>query len=279
VTALLDRLERFYDAVPRVTSRVEDVGPFTLFVSTGEWPYYARPRLGFAGTIAPGDVAAIRARQRERGVPETFEWVLETTPSLSAALEAAGLAVEEVPLLVLRERRPAALPTGYRVRKVEADDPELARALAVASVAFAHGGTAGGDAGIAERDREAAADTRPHSSIRRRMADGSSVLYVVEGDDGPVASGMYQAVGGVAEVVGVATLPAARRRGLGAAVTSALIDDAVRSGVDTVFLSAASDDVARVYERLGFERVGHAGLAEQAGGKAHGGGSATPSSL
>jgi ribosomal protein S18 acetylase RimI-like enzyme len=278
VTALLDRLERFYDAVPRVTSRVEDVGPFTLFVSTGDWPYYARPRLGHTGRIAAEDVAAIRACQRERGVPETFEWVIETTPSLSAALRAAGLAVEEVPLLVLRAHRAAAPPTGYRVRKVDADDPELTRALAVASVAFAHGGTAGGDAGIAERDQEAAADTSPHTGIRRRMADRSSVLYAVDDDEGPVASGMYQAVGGVAEIVGVATLPAARRRGLGAAVTSALIDDAVRSGIDTVFLSAASDDVARVYERLGFERIGHAGLAERARGEAHGGGSAPSSS-
>ena len=60
------------------------------------------------------------------------------------------------------------------------------------------------------------------------------------------------------EIVGVATLPAYRRRGIGAALTAALADDAVRLGVGLIFLSAAGDDVAAIYERLGFRRVGFA---------------------
>ena len=72
------------------------------------------------------------------------------------------------------------------------------------------------------------------------------------------------------EIVGVATLPSARRRGLGTAVTAALVADARASGVSTIFLSAASDDVARVYERLGFVRVGHSGLASAPGATSHG---------
>jgi hypothetical protein len=36
--------------------------------------------------------------------------------------------------------------------------------------------------------------------------------------------------------------------------------------VRTVFLSAASEDVARVYERQGFERVATACIAEPAAG-------------
>jgi predicted GNAT family acetyltransferase len=66
----------------------------------------------------------------------------------------------------------------------------------------------------------------------------------------------------VTEVVGVATLPSARRRGIGAAVTGALVAHALASGLGLVFLSAASDDVARIYERLGFRRVARAGIAE-----------------
>jgi predicted GNAT family acetyltransferase len=62
----------------------------------------------------------------------------------------------------------------------------------------------------------------------------------------------------VAEIVGVATLPAVRRQGLGGAVTALLVEHALSIGVETVFLSAASDDVARVYERLGFRRTGTA---------------------
>ena len=57
------------------------------------------------------------------------------------------------------------------------------------------------------------------------------------------------------EVTGVGTLPAARRRGIGAAVTGQLVEDARERGAELVFLSAADDDVARMYERLGFRRI------------------------
>jgi predicted GNAT family acetyltransferase len=86
---------------------------------------------------------------------------------------------------------------------------------------------------------------------------------VVETRDGPVASGMHQPVGEVTEIVGIGTLPAARRRGLATVVTAALVHDAVASGVDLVFLSAEGDDVARIYERLGFRRVASAGIASE----------------
>ena len=49
-----------------------------------------------------------------------------------------------------------------------------------------------------------------------------------------------------------------RRQGLGGAVTGALVEDALARGVETVFLSAGSDAIARVYARLGFRRVGTA---------------------
>jgi predicted GNAT family acetyltransferase len=48
-----------------------------------------------------------------------------------------------------------------------------------------------------------------------------------------------------------------------AALASLLAGDALDSGVTTVFCSAESDDVARVYERIGFERVGTACIAER----------------
>jgi predicted GNAT family acetyltransferase len=57
-------------------------------------------------------------------------------------------------------------------------------------------------------------------------------------------------------------VPAARRRGIGAAITSALVGDALRTGADIVFLSAGSEDVARIYRRLGFVDVATAYVAE-----------------
>lgn len=47
-------------------------------------------------------------------------------------------------------------------------------------------------------------------------------------------------------------------------MTARLVSHAVETGLDLVFLSAAGDDVARVYERLGFRVAAHAGIAERA---------------
>jgi predicted GNAT family acetyltransferase len=76
---------------------------------------------------------------------------------------------------------------------------------------------------------------------------------------GVVASvGWHQPLEGASEIVGVATLPAFRRRGLGAAVTATLVADALERGIELVFLSADDERVARVYAKVGFERVGTA---------------------
>ena len=141
-----------------------------------------------------------------------------------------------------------------------AGEPELDRIMAVAAVGFAHPGTAVGPAGPLDRDTIAAA-TVDRSRLRARLAAGSTVTMVAEGPDGPVATGSHQPVDGVTEIVGVATLPSARRQGIGAALTAALSADALAAGVRLVFLSAADDDVARMYERLGFRRIARAGIA------------------
>lgn len=77
----------------------------------------------------------------------------------------------------------------------------------------------------------------------------------------PLAVGMHNPLIPVTELVGVATLPALRRRGLAAAVTAVLIADARRRDVDTVFLSAADDAVAHMYQAVGFTKVATAYIA------------------
>jgi predicted GNAT family acetyltransferase len=59
----------------------------------------------------------------------------------------------------------------------------------------------------------------------------------------------------------VATLPRLRGRGLGAGLASALAAHA-RETADLVFLVAGDDDVARVYERIGFARLATVGVAD-----------------
>src|SRR3954464_7853216 len=94
-------LERYYDAAPRSAARPVEQGPFTIFLGTGPWPYYARPRLGLEHEFTLEDVQAARSRLNDLGAPEPFEWVHETTPSLLAAVREAGLDVLEAPLMVL----------------------------------------------------------------------------------------------------------------------------------------------------------------------------------
>ena len=270
---LLLRLETYYDAVPRTATRAEMVGPLTLFVTDGPgWPYYARPRLG-ATTVSAEDVAAMRRLQRALGVPEAFEWVAEVTPSLKPSAEAAGLTVAELPLMVLATEVRPAPPPGVELRLVTAED-DLAVVTAVAQVGFATPGTAVGDAGPDALTGPAAElGSERLALMRDRLAVGRTVTAVALLGGQPVAVGSHQPVGTVTEVVGVATLPALRRRGLGAAVTGLLVQDALARGSTTVFLSAGDDAVARVYARLGFRRVGTACIAEpRASGDGHPGG-------
>jgi ribosomal protein S18 acetylase RimI-like enzyme len=266
---LLERIEEHFDAAPRSAADVEEHGALTLFVSRIPWRFYGRPRLGLEQDVGADDVTAVRARQRELGVREAFEWVHETTPSLAGAAQAAGLEVLQVPLLALADPdwSPPPAPPGIELRMLTADDAALPAAQAVVELAFAAEGMGLGDAGPEARDL-AAPRLGDLGFLRDRLRRGLTAMAVAEpaagaGEDspGPLGAGSYQLASGVAEAMGIGTLPAARRRGIGAAVTGKLVDDARERGAEIVFLSAAGEAVARLYERLGFHRVGTACFA------------------
>lgn len=263
--AVLDTLETCYDALPRSGAHAELHGPLTLFVRNDPsgFAYYARPTLGHPGPVTRADVATVRARQRELGAPESFEWLHELCPSLTDSAAADGLVVHRCPLMVLAGALPAPEIAGLTVRLLTPGDPELARTDAVAHVGFGTPGTAIGEAGPQQRD-EAAAGVGRAEYLSRKIAGGGYGMAAAFDGDGPLAVGSYQSAAGAGEIVGVATLPSHRRRGLGAAVTAALVADLHSHGVGAVFLSASDDAVARVYATVGFRRVGTACIAEPA---------------
>ncbi|PRY42264.1 GNAT family N-acetyltransferase [Umezawaea tangerina] len=255
---LLAELESFYDAVPRLDARAEVHGGLTLFVRDGEgFPYYARPTFP-GGEPTAVDVRVVRERQRDLGVSQAFEWVHETTPGMLDVVEQAGFTVLRAPLLVLDG--PVRVPeVDARVRVLDPEAPgflhDVAMVRTIAQLSFSAPGTATGETGPRDRDTLLPTVTPVHvPKFRYALAEIP--------DHGPVATGMTQRAGDVAEVVGVGTLPSARRRGLGAAITAALAQDALDNGVARVFLSAGSEEIARVYERVGFRRVGTACIAE-----------------
>ncbi|RBY97450.1 GNAT family N-acetyltransferase [Blastococcus sp. TF02-8] len=261
---LLECIESYFAAAPLQDARIERAGALDVPLAAPAWPYPARPRRDGAGEpVTTEDVRTAIALQRAAGLPAALEWIPECSPEVFAAARAAGMPVEELPLLVADDPVDLVLPAGVRLFLVGADDPELPEFQRVADVAFAH---PGGRADV----REAPLDTSPEAQARtaalqERIADGRTVMMVAIENGRPVAVGSHQPVdlGGtvVSEIVGVATLPRLRARGLGAGIASALVAHA-RETADLVFLAAGDDDVARVYERVGFARLATTCVAE-----------------
>ncbi|QOV37658.1 GNAT family N-acetyltransferase [Streptomyces ferrugineus] len=266
--SLRARIEQYYATVPLLFADAEEFGSLRLFVRREPGaPYYggpshAQPTADGASSVTATDIARVRARQRELGVPEAFEWLAEAAPALRSRIEAAGLPVAERPLMALDPHHPVRLPPlpeGLTLRVLEADDPALPAALALPRLAFADEGTMAGSVGRKELSvvaEEMTADGTV-AAIRPVIRAGHKTLVAALASDGtPLAVGHYHPASGTTEIGGIGTLPVARRQGLAAAVTAALVAHALEAGVKTVFLAYARDAVARIYARLGFRPVG-----------------------
>lgn len=254
---LLTRIDTYYDTAPRATARVEEHGSLVLFVAERGWPFYARPNLARTTEPTVDEIREVLARQLELEVPPALEWVHDTAPSLAAVARAAGMTVQECPLLVLEFLLETPAPDGT-VRLMDAEDDDVAVVQAAIRVAFGTPGTAVSDAGAADRDAAASTDAS-HSldNTTDALRAGRTVMVgAFVNDVGAVGGGSHNPRGQVSEMVGVGVLPAFRRRGLGAAVAYLLSRHVLDNGVTTVFCGAESIDVARVYERVGFRRIG-----------------------
>jgi predicted N-acetyltransferase YhbS len=258
---MLDCVERYFAAAPLPDARIAEVGGLDVPVGSPSWPYPARPRPG-GPPVTVNDVRSAAALQVATRLPVAVEWICERAPELASAARAAGLVVEELPLLVAADPVELLLPHGVRLYVVGSDDPDLPRYEQVTAIAFAH---PGGRADV----RETPPDTSPEAAartavLRERIAAGRTVMMVAVENGEPVAVGSHHPVDidgqEISEVAGVATLPRLRGRGLGAGLASALVAHA-RESADLVFLTAGDDDVARVYERVGFARLATSAVA------------------
>lgn len=253
----LHEIEAYYDTVPRIAATVEEVGPFTLFLSvpgTG-WDFYARPRVGLSHEFTPEDVRRVLARQDELNVVRAIEWVHEVTPSLLPAVrEVVGddAELEECPLLALPPDRSleGEDPPGTQ-RVLAADDADLGSAVGAIHASFDG------------RDDYSSRDT----GKRPELIESGHLIMVGSYDESGrlVGGGSTAPRGEVTELMGIGVLPMARKQGRGGAITRALVRAARSRGVSTAFLSAGSDDAASVYRAVGFERVGTACILEVPG--------------
>ncbi len=180
-----------------------------------------------------------------------FEFLHEYAPLLGAALDAFDVPLEgENPLLVCTAETWAAMapPAGLLCLRLGPDSAErdLTDYIETQSRGFGDEGRGATPARIED--------------LRTRLRLGNGAFLARLGAEA-VAAGAYAVpLDGFTELVGIATLPEHRRRGIAGALTAVLADDAFARGVHTAFLTAADEDASRVYQRSGFRRVG-TGLA------------------
>ncbi|MEV0143915.1 MULTISPECIES: GNAT family N-acetyltransferase [unclassified Nonomuraea] len=229
--------------------RAHRAGPFVIRFDEHDdaLPFnYAIPDDDAAPTL--DEVAALVAAFRERSRTPRLEYVPQAAPKVEEALLAAGFTPEDrFPLLVCPPDEVVDAPADAAVRVgLVADDAGLCQVARVMNEAFQ------------------APEATEHDVARlRRILDRGGLVAAAAAVD--VATGDVVGAGqlggpheGVAEVAGIAVLASHRRRGIAGAVTALLTHAGAEAGVTTPFLTPADEGAARVYQRVGYRRVGEA---------------------
>jgi ribosomal protein S18 acetylase RimI-like enzyme len=189
-------------------------------------------------------VEALRAIFKRRNAALEIEYNEPQFPGVGPWLEAIGLTLaERNPLMACRPdrfKRPAASEVKLHRLTGASDSSDLE---AFQTIRWTNGG-----------DNQDAVPTV--EQLRRELASTSSVYLLALLDGGRSGTGVSHTLEGAAEVVGVVTRADKRRRGVAATVTADLVSRAFAAGVDFVFLDAANEGAARIYEMLGFKRFG-----------------------
>lgn len=210
---------------------------------------------GYAQPVGPlpgdSEIAAglrqLRSLFTRRGIPLSIEFNRPLFPDLPGLLESGGLVVaEREPLLVLD---PTDFTPSYAmdvdVRFLHPSDPD--ELLSAYSRIFTEV--------LLERPftETPSGVARLHSEVEN--ADGKShALALIEGR--PVGTGFISTVEGVSEIARVATIPAARHRGVAATLTSSMLQCHFDAGANVSWLTASGLPAQRLYEKLGFRLVG-----------------------
>ena len=187
----------------------------------------------------PSDPVAAIARARELFAARERRFGLDLQAARHPAVDAA---VRETDLVLLFDRPLMTAPLASIPGVVTPDGSQIVRAAAAADLDEAA-------AVDAEVFGSPIATSRGHYAERMLEAPGAAML-VARQDGRAVGAATGFAVQGAVGVFGVAVLPHARHRGLGAALTSAAAHAVGRPG-DEVWLQP-SDLAHPLYERLGF---------------------------
>jgi GNAT superfamily N-acetyltransferase len=192
----------------------------------------------------PADVLTGLARARERGLPFVVRLRAAIDDRFIPILTQAGLAARgpeaSTPGMVASPIDPAAIaahaPPELEIRRVT-NGAGIDAHRQVATAGF------GSDPAVLLGTACADLLDRPEC-----------VVYLGYMDGDPVVSGLGWRTGSTIGVYSIATIPTARRRGYGAAMTARVVADGVIAGCDAAALQA-SEMGRPIYERMGFRTV------------------------
>jgi GNAT superfamily N-acetyltransferase len=185
-------------------------------------------------TAPDADIEAARAFYAERGA----EWGVRVPNGMPWA---HGRRVLTLDLMALapHDFAPVTMPPEIAVDAATPDDLETVVAI---------------DAAAFENDP---ADQRPWIEPHLDAPGITTAVATLDGEPAGTGFGIRTdgRAGPALYLAGVAVHPDARRRGVGAAVSSRLIEWGLATGARLVHLHADNDEAARVYARLGFARA------------------------
>ncbi|MDQ6879258.1 MAG: GNAT family N-acetyltransferase [Candidatus Dormibacteraeota bacterium] len=225
------------------------IGPFRALLSAADDPAATGWVTLIDGTPTESEtvkgLTKLRSVFKKRKVALEIEYNEAAFPKVGPWLEAAGLKlVEKNPLMSCWPKafKPFPIPEELHLTQLSpaATPAELE---AFQTIRWTDGG---------EIDRPAPSAER----LRADIARPNSVFLLAWLEWEPVGTGVSHSLKGAAEIVGVVTRKDRRRRGVAAAITTELVSRHFANSGEFVFLDAANEDAARVYERLGFSRFG-----------------------
>ena len=243
---MLTQIEANMRAVGRQERQVIGLVGFEIFISPGQLDH-----LTFAVPLpaepthwaeAAAEMQAIFAQYNKR---PRLEYIADLHPELGAALEGAGLVCESrapVMVLAMDNLAPPIQPSPAQYRRLTADDAPLLKAYLI-NQSVAYGGSGGQDA----------LDWLPN--FQHGLANGGIMGAFLEQAGEMVSGDIIQMGGGIGELAGVWTAPQRRGQGLAFALCQRLLTDYTAVGYTHCWLSAA-EGAQRLYEKLGFARVG-----------------------
>jgi ribosomal protein S18 acetylase RimI-like enzyme len=227
-------------------TELRSFGPFRAIIpganQAGGWVTIVEGTVSERETRAA--IADLRDAFKERNTPLEIEYNEALLPRVGAWLDAAGfMLAERNPLMACRPEGFKPYAAGGVTLQQLTPSSEAADMQVFQTIRWTDGG---------EQDRP----TPPVDQLRQELASSSSVYLLASLDGEAAGTGVSHALNKVGEIVGVVTRTDKRRRGIAATVTSELVARLFAGGGDFVFLDAANEPAARVYERLGFRRFG-----------------------